>query len=906
MLWLASILASQQAEEREVSSPTEEEEEQPQRTPTGDPVETVDEAPQPEEPRLPIQEPTGANHEGTSGKPERPQGIPFSVPAAPALRTRRDLARALRPLMRKEPSRSRFDLDESATVQRIADTEVWIPVTHPRQERWLELDLVMEASKTTAIWERAIAELKHLVEYQGAFRTIRTWRLATKTEAENDGCPVLLRGWQGHFQRSAELPDGVSKLGARPRNPKELIDASGRRIIWVVSDCVSPLWRSGAIAQPGNIYDWLGLWGKAQPVAILQMFPARLWSRTALGRGQAARFGALSPGVTNRQLAVTGLPRRLIRRRGQGLLNVPVVTLEADSLEDWARTIAGRGEVTVPGRVFDLVPRKSRRSPVVDPAEDESPAIAISEPTALERVRQFRANAKPTVLQLAMLMAATPVSLPVIDLLRQEFREEFDEEVRQHHVAEVLLSGLLRRVDGKEESTCRYAFFGDESVEPDQRVRDILLGGASRSQTERVLDVLSESICQRLGLAPKSFEALLGDIQEESELRDTALPFANIGLSVLRRMGGEYAAVANSYDPEQTGTVTVRKRGDRNEIQLETIEFDVAVFERDTSPIALEPFEFETFEVTGVDDFVSEASTHSTIVMFGHRASGKTSYISALYQCMSIGTNTGLQLLASNAEHHRSLRRQWNDIRSASSTGTGWLDITQETTSYHFDLLFGMRQKICSLSLTDYRGGLIDELSVSERELYQDELNTFQNYLGDASCMIIFISAEFLQQDRDVFETADVTGASRLLRSVNHTSFVKENAPSIVIAITKYDLCRDRNISEVIEDIKQIFPAFFAPGSKWLTMVCPISLINSRGNIGPMNIELPLLFSLYTQLLRVNWNDRDDTQSEIDNERRLPLEESIDTLKRTLDALFNPDIRLYFDGEEREFASFLA
>ena len=58
-------------------------------------------------------------------------------------------------------------------------------------------------------------------------------------------------------------------------------------------------------------------------------------------------------------------------------------------------------------------------------------------------------------------MAAVPVSLPVIDLLREEFRGDFEEEVQQSHVAEVLLSGLLRRCDAHESGDCRYEFFGD-------------------------------------------------------------------------------------------------------------------------------------------------------------------------------------------------------------------------------------------------------------------------------------------------------------------------------------------------------------------------------------------------------------------------------------------------------------
>jgi hypothetical protein len=69
----------------------------------------------------PAPEPTG--EEATEPAPS-PPGTPFAVPAAPALRTRIDLARALRPLMRKVPSRTQFDLDEAATVTQIAETAV--------------------------------------------------------------------------------------------------------------------------------------------------------------------------------------------------------------------------------------------------------------------------------------------------------------------------------------------------------------------------------------------------------------------------------------------------------------------------------------------------------------------------------------------------------------------------------------------------------------------------------------------------------------------------------------------------------------------------------------------------------------------------------------------------------------
>jgi hypothetical protein len=536
LLWLAQFVAPVEPSAAASSETSE-----------SNAIEERDETPLlPTEPSLPLTQ--AASQPSTSkptDQPAPPKGTPFATPTAPALRTRLDLARALRPLMRKVPSRVCFDLNEEETVTRIAETGVWLPVQRPSRERWLELDLVIEDSKTTAIWERTIAELKHLVEYQGAFRVVRTWRLTT---LDLDDCrPVLLPGW-------CESNDPSADLAPRPRTPRELIDARGRRAIWVVSDCVSSLWQA-PLDRADGIYDVLDQWGRSQPLAIMQMFPSRLWSRTALRRGYTVQFGALMPGAANARLEVRGLPRRLVSR--PGLVNVPIMTLEAASLVSWSRTIAGAGEALVFGRTFDRLPVQSRRSrrrgDEADVAAIERVIEQVIEPTARERVQQFKASATPTVLKLATLMAATPVSLPVIDLLREAFAGEFPEPVQQYHVAEVLLSGLLQRCDREDERVCRYEFWGNEAAESRDRVRDILLGGASLTETERVLNLLSASICHKLGSPVKNFEALLGELPaEETDLRAAALPFAQVSLQVLQRLGGEYAEIADRFAPRLT------------------------------------------------------------------------------------------------------------------------------------------------------------------------------------------------------------------------------------------------------------------------------------------------------------------------------------------------------------------
>jgi hypothetical protein len=238
------------------------------------------------------------------------EGIPFKAPAAPGLRQPLALARALRPLMRKVSSQTKTVLDEEETVTQIAEKGIWAPVLKPAPERWLELALVVEESRSTVIWQEIIAEFQKLTELQGAFRDVRTWSLRT----DEDGVMKL-------------FPQRNLSLGKqRSCSPKELLDPAGRRLIVLISDCISPTWRQG------KIHDLLKQWSNAGSVAIVQLLPERLWGRTALGAGFPVQLSALVPGVPNTQFIVDGLP--VWEEVDTALaVTLPVVTLEPDSLK---------------------------------------------------------------------------------------------------------------------------------------------------------------------------------------------------------------------------------------------------------------------------------------------------------------------------------------------------------------------------------------------------------------------------------------------------------------------------------------------------------------------------------------------------------------------------------------------
>ncbi len=102
---------------------------------------------------------------------------PFRAPGVTPLPNALALSRALRPLRRRIPSRRARVLDLEATVQQIADKELWQPVTRPRPEPWLDLDLVVDDSKSMVVWRPLVQALYRLLLRQDVFGRLRLLRL---------------------------------------------------------------------------------------------------------------------------------------------------------------------------------------------------------------------------------------------------------------------------------------------------------------------------------------------------------------------------------------------------------------------------------------------------------------------------------------------------------------------------------------------------------------------------------------------------------------------------------------------------------------------------------------------------------------------------------------------------------
>lgn len=137
----------------------------------------------------------------------------------------------------------------------------------------------------------------------------------------------------------------------------------------------------------------------------MQLFPERLWLSSELGLGYKVKLSAFNPGEPN---------SKLICREDLDIeqaLNLPIITLESESLKQWAKVVAGYGRIQTPAIVLDLdfVEQQVNKTEISQ-YKEASPEVIVD---------RFLATASPTAQRLAGLMAAVPVSLPVVHLIQK-------------------------------------------------------------------------------------------------------------------------------------------------------------------------------------------------------------------------------------------------------------------------------------------------------------------------------------------------------------------------------------------------------------------------------------------------------------------------------------------------------
>lgn len=438
------------------------------------------------------------------------------APVPTALSHPLELARAFRPFMRKVAHPALSTVNAEETVKRIAAADVWIPVMDHALTRWLDVALVVDRGASMCLWQQTADEFFHLLGQQGAFRDVRRWELDT-----NDAAKVTLYAGKGSQQA---------------RDVGELIEANGRRLILILTDCVSSAWYGKELAQA------LERWGERNIVTLVQVLPQTLWLRTALREATPAHLQAPEPGVPNTRFKYrTANPWDEDDTAGQHSIVIPVITIEPEPIAAWAQVIARASDRWIAG--YKFVTRTGQ--PVDSHAQEREREENFNSFSPRRRLQLFLDTASPDACQLAMLLATVPISMPVVRLVQHTMLPDS----QQVDVAEVFLSGLLKTTS--EDSNPDYVQY--DFIDG---VRDDLLSKLPTNDKARVLGAVSQYLEENYHQV-LDFRALIADpdAREDLFIGPESRPFALIAAHVFRRFGGKFIVLADWLVEQAGGNV---------------------------------------------------------------------------------------------------------------------------------------------------------------------------------------------------------------------------------------------------------------------------------------------------------------------------------------------------------------
>lgn len=174
---------------------------------------------------------------------------------------------------------------------------------------------------------------------------------------------------------------------------------------------------------------------------------------------------------------------------------------------------------------------------------------------------------------------------------------------------------------------------------------------------------------------------------------------------------------------------------------------------------------------------------------------------------------------------------------------------------------YGLHEPIIMFDWLDYGGGAVP---ASNDDPDRQKL---LKRLKDTDCLILCVSGQHLKEPitdenrEEVLLNIDAHFINSLIGEVQRSG--RNTPPSIAIIVTQYDRCQKREAT-IFEDIKQIFPILFE-SKGWLVMICPVTLglglaDNLSAPVNPINVHIPIVFSLLSKMIRVQWEKIDQSQ----------------------------------------------
>ncbi len=545
-------------------SPVADEEPRPEPEPSTEPLSP----PEPRDTQQWTPGPRTMTSTGAASTADRRRRAASAWPTVPAMPERHAISRALRPLTRNHPSPWHRLVDEEKTAIRASQDRLWVPEWKAAPWRRFDVALVVDTAVAGDLWRQTTREFRAVLERQGAFKDVRVFELNTDSP---DVADLSLRSEGG----------AIHDWGF-------LVEPNGTRIVLVLTDTVGKAWRSGAVSRV------LHSWSQRMPVAIVHTLPQRLWSWGGITT-RRMHLSAPAPGVPNRRLR-TNIPT------DPGAVPVPVLGLARSWMSSWAQLITSPGAEWV-----------ETTATLVSAYQEELPDIPDTDrPTAAERVTRFRTFASIEAFQLAGLLAAAPLSPPLINVVQRVLLPGSD----LSELAEVVLGGLMRKVPpaNGDSATVVYDFHDG--------VREELLATCRRVDTARVARVLDDHAGSEIPPLRHFREVLENPAHApEPELTPQTQPYLKVQAAVLRALAGPLfstrakhlrAAIASnqqSSTPVEGKTQREQPDGDKH---VTSTDSRTTITDPVGEPHGEPPQGVENVTAPGTHITTSQRRTHST------------------------------------------------------------------------------------------------------------------------------------------------------------------------------------------------------------------------------------------------------------------------------------------------------
>ena len=430
------------------------------------------------------------------------------VPSGDALPQRSAIERALRPFLRRLPSRTHTAIDADATAEASARASaespaalqnlatVLVPVLRPVAQRWFDVALLVEDDEAMQVFDETLLELRKLLARHGAFAQVRLWHWSVQ------GTEVVVTSASG------------SRGGQRA-----VLQSQRPQLVMLCTHGASEHWNGEPLRR------FVRELGERAVLALLQMLPQNSWSFTPLGEA-SERVRSPERGALNQQLQRMDFwSGRFMNHPGADA--APMMSLDASGIANWARWVMAPRLLEHPA-VALTPPELDVDIALVDAAvarEAHPPAQADTLADPGEQVMRFRTMASKQAYALLRLLAAAWVTLPVMRLLLNSLPGPR----ATAPLAEVLLSGLLLRQSPKGTPSHELVF------EFAPGVRDWLLGSLSSVEQRQANAAMADSresirrfVENKSGRQIGSFEALLEDPRGTDLLPASARSFVEV------------------------------------------------------------------------------------------------------------------------------------------------------------------------------------------------------------------------------------------------------------------------------------------------------------------------------------------------------------------------------------------